>query len=114
VLVALLATFAVACEPFDGFKTTRISRGANTVTEYFAGAYRVTQCDSTGRPRKSTTMARIATPTGAEPFVPIEQQREGTRVFLLYGDPKEKTSRAPPRTRPATRSGSGTPTRART
>jgi hypothetical protein len=89
VLIALLATLAVACEPADGFKTTRVARGQSTVTEFFAGAYRVTRCDADGQPVKSTTMARIVTPTGDEPFVPIEVENDGRRVFLIYGDPDE-------------------------
>lgn len=88
-LTALLATLAVGCEPFDGLKTTRIARRDNTVTEYFEGAYRVTRCDADGRPQRSTTMARILTPTAVAPFVPVAAQTARGRVFLLYGDPDE-------------------------
>jgi hypothetical protein len=37
------------------------------------------------------TVARIATPTGLQPFVPIEEQTPGVTVYLLYGDPAERT-----------------------
>ena len=88
-LVVLLATVAVACEPFDGLKTTRIARRGDTVTEFFEGAYRVTRCDAAGRPQRATTMARILTPTAVAPFVPVAQETARTRVSLLYGDPQE-------------------------
>jgi hypothetical protein len=84
----LLATLAT-CAPFDGPQSTRTSRGTRTFTEYFPGAYRVTQCDAEARPRKAMTVARIATPTAVEPFVPIAIETPGTKVFLLYGDPAE-------------------------
>jgi hypothetical protein len=38
-LLAALATLAVACQPLDGSKSTRIARGRNSVTEFFDGAY---------------------------------------------------------------------------
>ena len=34
-------------------------------------------------------MARIATPTGAHPYVPVAIETADTQVFLLYGDPAE-------------------------
>ncbi len=85
----LVALLAAACLPFGGLQTDRIARQQNTVTEYFAGAYRVTQCDARGRPRRTTTMARILTPTAVAPFVVIEEQTGRTRVARLYGDPEE-------------------------
>jgi len=81
VLVALLAT---ACLPFGGLQTDRVARSENTVTEYFEGAYRVTRCDAHGRAERTTTMARILTPTAVAPFVVIEEQTARTRVARLY------------------------------
>ena len=83
------ALLAAACTPFGGVQTNRVARGADTVTEFFAGAYRVTRCDAQGRPRRSTTMARILTPTALAPYVAVEEETARTRVFLLYGDPDE-------------------------
>jgi hypothetical protein len=65
------------------------SPAADSVTEFFAdGSYRVTRCED-GEPVRATTMARIVTPTRAEPYVPVAIETAGTRVFLLYGDPSE-------------------------
>jgi hypothetical protein len=86
VLVALLAA---ACLPFGGLQTDRIARSENTVTEYFAGAYRETRCDAHGRAERTTTMARILTPTAVAPFVVVSEQTARTRVARLYGDPDE-------------------------
>ena len=85
----LVAALLAACAPIGGVQTDRVARGENTVTEFFAGAYRVTRCDAEGRPRRSTTMARIRTPTALAPFVPVQEETARTRVFLLYGDPDE-------------------------
>ena len=75
----LVALLAAACLPFGGLQTDRIARSENTVTEYFEGAYRVTSCDSQGRAERTTTMARILTPTAVAPFVVIEEQTARTR-----------------------------------
>ena len=83
------ALLAAACAPVGGVQTDRVARRENTVTEFFAGAYRVTRCDAQGRPRRTTTMARIRTPTALAPYVPVEEETARTRVFLLYGDPDE-------------------------
>jgi hypothetical protein len=89
VLLAALATLAVACQPTGGLQSPRIARGPNSVTEFFEGAYRVTRCDAKGRPERALTMARIATPTAAQPYVPIAEETPDTSVFLLYGDPAD-------------------------
>jgi hypothetical protein len=89
VLVALLASLALTCEPLDGARSMNIARGRDSVTEFFAdGGYRVTQC-AQGEPERATTMARIATPAGAEPFVPVAIETAEAQVVLLYGDPTE-------------------------
>jgi hypothetical protein len=85
----IAALVATACTPVGGFQTDRVARGETTVTEYFEGAYRVTRCDAQGRPQRTTTMARVLTPTAVAPFVPVEVETGRTRVFLLYGDPNE-------------------------
>lgn len=88
-LIALLASLALTCEPLDGARSMDVARGRDSVTEFFAdGGYRVTQCEN-GEPVRATTMARIATPTRAEPYVPVAIETAETRVFLLYGDPSE-------------------------
>ena len=88
-LIALVASLALTCEPLDGARSMNIARGPDSVTEFFAdGGYRVTQCEN-GEPVKATTMARIATPTRATPYVPVAIETADTQVFLLYGDPSE-------------------------
>jgi hypothetical protein len=98
VLGAVLATAAPAraaaqCRPFDGISSEQVVRGTTAqgpaLTEYFAGGYRITQCDAAGQPRKAMVAARIATPTAEEPFVPVEVQSPGVNLFILYGDPRE-------------------------
>ena len=49
----------------------------------------MTRCDARGRAERTTTMARILTPTAVAPFVVIEVQTARTRVGRLYGDPDE-------------------------
>jgi hypothetical protein len=89
VLITLLASLALSCEPLDGARSMNIARGRDSVTEFFPdGGYRVTQCEN-GEPVTATTMARIATPTRAEPYVPVAIETADTQVFLLYGDPSE-------------------------
>ena len=61
---------------------------SNTVTEYFEGAYRVTRCDAHGRAERTTTMARILTPTAVAPFVVIEEQTARTRVCAPVRRPR--------------------------
>ena len=79
---------AVACEPVDGLKTTRVARGPNT-------RHRVLR---RRLPRHAVRRARPAAridDDGADPHAdraraassPIERGDAGTRVFLLYGDP---------------------------
>jgi hypothetical protein len=90
VLIALLASLALSCEPLDGARSMNIARGRDSVTEFFAdGDYRVTECGADGEPTRATTMARIVTPTQAEPYVPVAIETQETQVFLLYGDPAE-------------------------
>jgi matrixin len=90
VLLVALATLAVACQPLDGSKSSRIARGPHSITEFFPdGAYRVTRCDADGHPQRALTMARIATPTAAQPYVPVEEETPSATVFLLYGDPAD-------------------------
>jgi hypothetical protein len=85
----VVALLAAACAPVGGLQTDRVARSGTAVTEYFEGAYRVTTCDAAGRPRRSTTMARILTPTAVAPYVVIEQETGRTRLSRLYGDPQE-------------------------
>jgi hypothetical protein len=90
VLIALVASLALTCEPLDGARSMNIARGPDSVTEFFAdGDYRVTECDARGEPARATTMARIVTPTRSEPYVPVAIETGDTQVFLLYGDPDE-------------------------
>jgi hypothetical protein len=89
VLLEALAALAVACQPIGGQESPRVARGTNSVTEFFEGAYRVTQCDAQGRPQRALTMARIATPTAAQPYVPVAEETPSRSVFMLYGDPAD-------------------------